>query len=446
METGKTVELEIIDLGSSGEGIGRAEGLAVFVPGALPGDVITAEITENKGRFAKGRLISVLKPSEDRIEADCPYFGLCGGCSLRNYKYEAQLAWKESFVRENLKRIGGIEDPVVKPIIGDTDPFRYRNKAEFAIVKGRVGYYAQGSHTLIPIEDCLIQQDPAIQLAKAMQAFLTEHPKNIYRHLVVRISDEGKIMVILVVNKDDVTRAQELADCLVDAVVEPYELVSIVVNINKDTVKQIMGPDCKFLAGTRVLKDHLITDAGVLNTEVSPLSFYQVNPRQCSRLYSKVQEYAALTGTETVLDLYCGAGTIGLSMAGQAARVIGVESVRPAVIDANRNAVINGIVNAEFICGKAEDVVPKRLQGIKAQVVVVDPPRAGCQQVLLETVSKISPEKLIYVSCNPSTLARDLKILSGLGYQLVEATPVDMFPGTFHCETVCLCRRTGNLQ
>ena len=273
MQTGTTVELEIVDLGSSGEGIGRAEGLAVFVPGALPGDVVTAEITENKGRFAKGRLISVEKPSTDRIEADCPYFGRCGGCSLRNYRYEAQLAWKERFVTENLKRIGSIDDPVVKPILGDPDPYCYRNKAEFAIVKDQVGYYAPGSHTLIPIDECRIQQGPAVALARAMSAFLKKHPKNIYRHLVVRISDEGKIMVILVVNKDEVSRAQELADCLVDAVIEPYELVSIVVNINKASDKQVLGPDCKFLAGPRVLKDHLVPDAGVLNGEGSPLSF-----------------------------------------------------------------------------------------------------------------------------------------------------------------------------
>ncbi|MBR0138777.1 MAG: class I SAM-dependent RNA methyltransferase, partial [Firmicutes bacterium] len=201
MKIDTEVRLKIDDLGSAGEGIGRADGLAVFVPGAVPGDVVRAEITENRGRFAKGRLVCIEEASPDRVEPDCPYFGRCGGCSLRNLSYEAQLSWKESFVRENLRRIGGIEDPLVRPIIGMEHPFRYRNKAEFAVVKGRVGYYAAGSRELIPVEDCLIQQDPACALARALQAFLKEHPKNIYRHLVVRTSQEGKVMAIVVVNK-----------------------------------------------------------------------------------------------------------------------------------------------------------------------------------------------------------------------------------------------------
>ncbi|MBR0139708.1 MAG: 23S rRNA (uracil(1939)-C(5))-methyltransferase RlmD, partial [Firmicutes bacterium] len=237
------------------------------------------------------------------------------------------------------------------------------------------------------------------------------------------------------VNKNEVTHAQELADAFSEAVEDPFVLVSLVVNINKDTVNNIMGPDCLYLAGPRVLKDVIKTDAGTLNIEVSPLSFAQVNPAQCGRLYSKAQEYADLTGGETVLDLYCGTGTIGLPMAGRAARIIGVESVKPAVIDANRNAVLNGIVNAEYICGKAEEAVSKRLQGVKAQVVVLDPPRAGCRPELLKTVADISPERIVYVSCNPSTLARDVKILSGHGYRFVEASPFDMFPFSSHCES-----------
>ncbi len=441
MDINAEVSLRIDDLGSAGEGIGRVEGLAVFVPGAVPGDVVRAEITENRGRFARGRLVCIEKASPDRTEPDCPYFGRCGGCSLRNLSYEAQLSWKEGFVRENLRRIGGIEDPLVRPIIGMEQPFRYRNKAEFAVVKGRVGYYAAGSRELIPVEDCLIQQDPACSLARALQAFLKVHPKNIYRHLVVRTSQEGKVMAIVVVNKNEVTHAQELADAFSEAVKEPFELVSLVVNINKDTVNNIMGPDCLYLAGPRVLKDIIKTGAGTLNIEVSPLSFTQVNPLQCGRLYSKAQEYAGLTGSETVLDLYCGTGTIGLSMAGKASRIIGVESVKPAVIDANRNAVLNGIVNAEFICGKAEEIVPKRLRGVKAQVVILDPPRAGCRPELLETVAGINPERIVYVSCNPSTLARDLKILSGLGYGFIEAAPVDMFPFSSHAECVTLITR-----
>ncbi len=444
MEKGTEVILKITDLGRAGEGIGRADGLAVFVPGALPGDVVSAEITENKGRFAKGRLLRIEEASPDRVEPDCPYFGQCGGCSLRDLSYEAQLRWKEDLVRENLRRLGGIEDPLVRPIIGAEHPFRYRNKAEFAVEKGRVGYYAAGSRRLIPVEDCLIQQEPACALARALQAFLQKHPKNIYRHLVVRTSEAGKVMAILVVNKNEVSRAQELADCLYEAVEPPYELVSLVVNINKDTVNRVMGDECVFYAGPRVLKDVIRTSAGTLNIEVSPLSFAQVDPAQCEKLYSKAIEYAALTGSETVLDLYCGTGTIGLSMAGQAARVIGVESVRSAVLDANRNAVLNGIVNAEFICGRAEEVVPRSLQGVKAQVVVLDPPRAGCRPELLDTVAKIGPERVVYVSCDPSTLSRDIKILSGFGYRFIEAAPVDMFPFSSHVESVVLMSRPGS--
>ncbi|MBQ9826602.1 MAG: 23S rRNA (uracil(1939)-C(5))-methyltransferase RlmD [Firmicutes bacterium] len=407
--------IRITDISSDGEGIGRtAEGMVVFVPGALPGDTIEAEVLLKEGsRSAKGVLLRIAEPSPDRIEPPCPYAAECGGCPLMGLSYKAQLALKQKHVEDALLRIGGFkagEDYVLKDIIFAKDgaeatpqdidadypmPLRYRNKAEFAISGNRVGYLKRGTHSIVEPKDCVIQQQAAMDTVERVRAELKPTQKYFTR-LVVRTSRAGEVMTI----KED--------------------------------------RDGGFVSDRRILKDEIVTAAGTLKTEISPQSFYQVNSEGCSILYTKAQQYARLTGSESLLDLYCGAGSIGLSMAGQCARVIGVESVKPAVLDANRNAVINGIVNATFVCGRAEDVIDTKLQGVKADVVVLDPPRAGCAKSLLEAVLKIAPQRVVYVSCNPSTLARDLKVLcEDSGYRLVEATPVDMFPGTLHVETVC---------
>lgn len=465
-------ELTIEDLSVEGEGIGRIDGRVAFVAGALPGDRVLAGLSEDKGRFLRCKTMGILEASPDRIEPPCPNAAECGGCPVIALSYPAQLAWKEKLLRDCLMRIGGFElqeadeaentkklsvekDEVekiiesgaeakkplkfiIRPILPAEKPFFYRNKAEFAVENSSVGYYAAGSHRLCSMKGCAIQSEPALALAGALGDFLRLHPKNIYRRLVVRTAETGKVMAILVVNKNEISHAEELVATLDEAVKPPFRLASVYVNVNKRPERSAMGDENILIAGSRVIRDEIVTDLSTLKTELSPLAFSQVNPGQCSKLYSIVQRYAGLSGTEKILDLYCGTGSIGLSMAGAAQRVIGVESVKAAVIDANRNAVINGIVNAEFVYGKAEEVVDTKLQGVKADIVVLDPPRKGCDRRLLKTVAEIAPEKLIYVSCNPATLARDLKILSGLGFELIEATPVDMFPQTGHVETVVL--------
>ena len=421
------MEVTIHDISTDGRGIGRTdEGRVVFVPGTVPGDVAETELPasgpeERSSRPGSARLIRIIKPSPDRIEPPCMYCDECGGCPLMGLSYEAQLRIKIQHVKDALERIGGFkegEDYVLRDMLSaavsgadgfPAMPLRYRNKAEFAIQGNRVGYLKRGSHDILEVEDCLIQS-PAASAAAAEKRAQLKPTQKYFKRLIVRTSSDGEVMTIT------------------------------------------ENSDSTATADRRVLHDEIVTDLCTLKTEVSPLSFYQVNPKACSLLYSKAQEYAALTGTERILDLYCGAGSIGLSMASKAARVIGVESVKPAVLDANRNAVINGIVNATFICGKAEDVIETKLQGVKADVVIVDPPRAGCKRSLLEAIRRIAPERLIYVSCDPATLARDLRILtapasdSECTFRLIEATPVDMFPGTLHVETVCLLSKLSEAK
>ena len=391
----RNVELIIDDISDRGEGIGRADGMVVFVPGALPGDRVRITDAEDRGRFLRTRGFEMLEPSEDRVAPACRHAGECGGCPLMGLSYEAQLRLKERHVRDALARIGGISDPPVRPALGAEAPFRYRNKAEFALAGNRFGYYRRGTHELLDIDDCLLLPQELISAATAAAGAMKPSQK-FFARLIVRCSAQGEVM----------------------------------------TIRE--GRDGSADSDMRVMHDEIVTDMGTLRTEVSPLSFYQINPAQTTKLYSKVQEYAAPSGSETVLDLYCGAGSIGLSMASHIGKLIGVESVKDAVIDANRNAVINGIVNDRFICGRAEEVLPSKLQGVKADIVILDPPRGGCDPRLIESVLSVRAPKLIYVSCNPATLARDVKLLSAGGYRLAEATPVDMFPQTLGIECAAL--------
>ena len=427
---GEQIELTITDISTQGEGIGKSGGLAVFASGALPGDRVIAEITEDKGRLVKAKVLNVLEASPDRVASDCPHCErkgdgsfVCGGCALRELSYEAGLRWKENAVRGALQRIGGFAEPPVQPIRGMEHPYEYRNKVEFAVEKGgRIGFYAAASHRLCEYAGCRIAFPQALAMADAFAA----HPIKGVKQLVVRKGSSGQTMAILHSDKQKLSHLEELIYALDDAAEDLR------------SVYWVNGVKSTLLAGSPIIEDTVTTDMSTVKVEVGPLSFYQVNPVQTSVLYSLAQQYASLSGGETLLDLYCGAGSIGLSMAGRCRRVIGVESVKPAVIAANRNAVINGIVNAEFLCGKAEEVVAQKLQGVKADVVVLDPPRAGCKPALLETVVSIAPKRIVYVSCNPATLARDLKILCEQGYALEECTPVDMFPFTLGIEAVCL--------
>lgn len=521
MEKGQIVELTIEDMSAEGRGIGKIyddeRGFAVFVQDTVVGDRAKVELTKVKKNYAFGRVSEMLALSPDRQESFCPHSGLCGGCVYSKLSYEAQLALKEKQVREKLVRLGGLTDPVIMPIIGmggedaTEVPFRYRNKASMPVSTGglitqkggivkpvhepRVGFYRPKSHDVVDCTDCLLQSEPAMAAAAALRKFMEEDhitsydprwEKGLMRHMIVRTAaGTGEVMVILVINGKAIPNAPKLIEMLDEAIynVPVYEdgplagvefnLESVIVNINKskNLEGQILGEECITIAGNPTITE----EVGGLSFEISPLSFYQVNREQMVRLYEKALEYASLKGDETVLDLYCGVGTIGLFAAaemnrrtaelnaaaalsgttasGPAAadkspgRVIGIESVKGAVLDANRNATINGIVNARYVCGKAEEELPKMvdpkselkdesLRVTHADVVILDPPRAGCEQPLLEAVVKAAPERIVYVSCDPATLARDIKWLGEHGYEFKEATPCDMFPWTGHVETV----------
>ena len=491
MEKGQIVQLTIEDMSKEGQGIGKADGFAVFVKNTVVGDVVKAELTKVKKNYGFGRVIERIEDSPARQESFCPYYKQCGGCVYQEMKYENQLELKRKQVVDKLIRLGGIEDPVVQEAMGMEEPFYYRNKASMPVSTGglntkkggivepvhepRIGFYQAKSHEVVDCDICLLQSEPAMAVARAVRQFMEEDhitsydprwEKGLMRHMIVRTAfGTGQVMVILVINGKGIPNAQKLVEMLDDAIfnVPVYEegplagiefnLASVVVNINKKNTSDILGEECITIAGSPTI----LEEVGNLNFEISPLSFYQVNPQQMEKLYGKAIEYADLKGGETVLDLYCGVGTIGLFCAdklrkmGNEGRVIGIESVKPAVIDANRNATINGIVNARYICGKAEEELPKMVSGeglkdeslkiTKADVVILDPPRAGCEEELLEAVVKVEPERIVYVSCDAATLARDIKYLVANGYEFVEATPCDMFPWTGHVECVSLLQK-----
>jgi 23S rRNA (uracil1939-C5)-methyltransferase len=472
---GSEIELDIIDISYEGKGIGKVEGFAVFVPDTIPGDRAKVKLTKVKRNYAEGIVIELLTPSTDREDNFCEHAEECGGCPLSGMTYESQLALKQSQVAERIKRLGGVENPLIRPIMGMQEPLGYRNKATLPVstggnrkIKGgiieslgepAVGFYKVRSHDVVNCDDCQLQTAPSLVAAETLRRFMKEDnitawdetwQQGLLRHLIVKTAFATKeVMVILVINGKSIPNIEKLIEMLDDAISETgFAMESLYMNINKDKTSAIYGKDTLLLAGRKVIHDSI----GNLAIDISPLSFYQINPAMTVKLYDKVLEYAALQGTENVLDLYCGVGAIGLYCAWNAGMVLGIESVREAVVDANRNAVINGIVNARFILGKAEEVLPKLLddeceekldeENVKiarnVDVVILDPPRAGCPPQLLESVAQVAPSRIVYVSCDPATLARDIKILEGLGYQFVEATPVDMFPWTLHVEAVAL--------
>ncbi|WP_206458340.1 23S rRNA (uracil(1939)-C(5))-methyltransferase RlmD [Anaerovorax sp. IOR16] len=475
MKLGEVYKIEIIDMGMEGEGIGKVDGMAVFVEGAIVGDLAEVEITQVKKSFARGKVLSLIQKSEHRILPQCSYAEECGGCTFQSMDYEGQLSLKQKWVSDRLQRIGGVTDVEVKPTLGMNEPYRYRNKAQFPIQAGRlvknhegklrnnkpcsIGFYKPKTHDVVHCEHCMIQAEPAEALAAAVKKYVEEQTVSVYdpkngmgllRHLIVKSAfATGEVMAILVVNGSHLKKEERLIELMDEAINalplnesgEPrWYLESVVLNINKNKGSQILGKECVTLAGKPTITDQV----GDLVFEISPKSFYQVNPVQMKVLYDKVVEFAALTGEETVLDLYCGVGTIGLYCASKAKRIIGIESEKAAVIDANRNAVINGIVNAEYICGKSEEVLPKRLKDVKADVVILDPPRVGCHAELLEAVLKVDPKRIVYVSCDPATLARDIKVLGEGGYSVKEVQPVDMFPSTGHVETIIMMTKCGS--
>ncbi len=448
MNKNDIITLNITAHSAEGFGIGRYEGLAIFVPNTAEGDEIEAKILKVKKNLAYAKLEKIITPSPYRIEPDCPVSAKCGGCVYRHIGYNKECEIKQKKVYDSIKRIGGI-DLEPQPIIPADNIYGYRNKAQLPISEsGKTGFFAPHSHRIIETENCLLTPKIFTHISKLIEKWITKYQISVYneatgkgllRHLYLRIAKAtNEIMVTLVINGDTLPYADRLIEALTSLL--GRELKSVQININKEDTNVILGDKCVTLYGSDYITD-LLCD---LKIRISPLSFYQVNRDMTQKLYKKAAEYLIPDG-KNIIDLYCGAGTIGLSMAKKARSVIGVEIVPEAVEDARLNAKENGIENAEFICGDAA-AAAKRLkeQKITADAVIVDPPRKGCSEELLNTIANdFVPERIVYISCDSATLGRDVKILSSLGYTLTEYTPIDLFPRTQHCEAVALLIRNA---
>ena len=449
------VTLDIEDCGVDGEGIGKADGFTVFVKDAVIGDRVTAKIMKAKKNYGYGRLMEILKPSPYRVEPKCAFARQCGGCQLQALSYEQQLAFKEKKVRGHLERIGGFTELPMEPIIGMDEPYHYRNKAQFPVGKnkeGRIitGFYAGRTHTIIENRDCalgvsqnkeVLDRVIAHMEAYGIEPYNEETGKGLVRHILIRYGFfTGEVMVCLVLNGSSIPQKETLIEHLL----EIPGMTSITINVNKKRSNVILGEEIRLLWGKPYITDKI----GDISYQISPLSFFQVNPFQTGKLYSKALEYADLHGEETVWDLYCGIGTISLFLAQKAKFVRGVEIIPAAIENANDNARLNSIENVEFFVGKAEEVLPAEYKknGIYADVIVVDPPRKGCEESLLATMIEMQPKRIVYVSCDSATLARDLKYLCERGYELRKVCPVDQFGGTVHVETVVLLGRKKSAE
>ncbi|URJ48741.3 23S rRNA (uracil(1939)-C(5))-methyltransferase RlmD [Paenibacillus polymyxa] len=484
--------IDIIGMNHDGEGVGRVEGFTLFVPGALPGEKVRVKVLKTKKQYGYAKLLDIAQASPDRIAAPCAIYDQCGGCQIQHMSYEAQLSWKRQHVVDVLERIGKLSvatEPsehtaqvlaasadtdgeadtvmtsdsamnadgnadsmsrvhgvVVHPTLGMSEPWRYRNKAQvpIGVTEGGLvgGFYARGSHRIVDMNTCLIQDernDEVVARVKeigrmlGISAYNEETGRGLLRHVVVKTAFRtGEMMLVLVTNGQDIPHA----DAWIGSICEHIpHVASICQNVNTKRTNVIFGDETRVLWGRDVIYDYI----GNVQFAISARSFYQVNPVQTEVLYSKTVEYAGLTGKETVIDAYCGIGTISLFLAQHADQVYGVEIVKEAIDDARSNALLNEMRNVKFEVGASEDVIPAwKEQGITADVIVVDPPRKGCDPRLLDTILEMKPERVVYVSCNPSTLARDLRILEDGGYSTVEVQPVDMFPHTVHIESVCL--------
>lgn len=445
MKKDDLIEVTIEDLSEEGTGIGKFEGMTFFIKDAVIGDRVRAKIMKLKKTYGFARLMEVLTPSPDRVEPLCPVARQCGGCQIQAMSYEAQLAFKTRKVENNLKRIGKFEEIPMESIIGMEDPFHYRNKAQFPFGKNRdgkiiTGFYAGRTHSIIKNTSCHLGKEVNEEILEKILAWMNAFHvepyneatgKGLMRHSLIRCGFRtGEIMVCLVINGRKIPGEEALVDSLK---IIPG-MTSISLNVNKEKTNVILGREVINLWGRPYIEDYI----GEVKYQISPLSFFQVNPVQTERLYGKALEYAGLTGEETVWDLYCGIGTISLFLARKARKVYGVEIIPDAIEDARRNASLNGFTNTEFYVGKAEEVLPEKYEkeGVRADVIVVDPPRKGCDETLLSTMVKMQPERIVYVSCDSATLARDLRYLCDNGYELKRVCPADMFPQTVHVETV----------
>lgn len=439
--------LTITDIGTHGEGIGKIDGYALFVKNTLPGEEVKVLVVKANKNYGYGKALEIIKPSPSRVEPLCPAAPRCGGCTLQHMDYKAQLLQKQNKVKQNIMRIGGFDNVDVEPTIGMDDPWNYRNKAQYPVSsdnKGiNIGFYSLGSHKTVNIDNCLIGSKSDPEILSLVRKFIEENKipvyneetgKGLIRHIVIRTgyyTDE--IMVCLVVNSSNFKYKNKLIETL-----KPIEgIKSIVINYNTARTNVILGQKCETIYGN----DYITDKIGDLKFKISPLSFFQVNPQQTYKLYSKALEFADLKGDETVIDAYCGIGTISLFLAQRAKEVYGIEIVPQAIENAIENAKLNNIENAQFYTGKSEDIVPElyNTKGIKPDIMVVDPPRKGCDESLLNLMLDMKPQKIVYVSCDSATLARDLKILCSTGeYNIQKVQPVDMFPHSYHVETVCL--------
>ena len=444
-----TYTVDIVSLGHSGEGVGKYEGFTIFIPHALPGETVEVKITEVKKNYAKASLQSVKVTSNARSIPKCPIYYQCGGCQLQHVEYQEQLKLKRQIVVDAVTRIGKIVDVTIHPTIGAEEPWYYRNKMQFPIgtAQGKVavGCFAQGTHRIINTEHCYIQHSDNDVVAQTVQQIITELGISTYdektglgvmRHVIGRVGIvTGEVMVVLVTTTPEIPHKDAIIERLRQRV---PNIVSIIHNINRRQTNVIFGNQMKTLLGRDTITDRL----GKFTFHISARSFFQVNTKQAEVLYDKAVDYAGLTGEETVIDAYCGTGTITLFLAEKAAKVYGIEIVEPAIRDARVNAEINQVTNVEFTVGDAVDVMPHMFkQGLRPQVIVVDPPRAGIEKKVLETFAAMEPQRIVYVSCNPSSLARDLAVLAELGYVTKEIQPVDMFPQTYHVECVALIER-----
>ena len=479
-EKNDELELDITDLGSTGEGIGKIDGYTLFVKDALIGDKVRVKVIKTKKNYGYARLLEIIKPSEFRVEPECPVARQCGGCQLQHCSYEKQLSWKEEKVANCLRRIGGVpvytEEEYKKIVAGKSDgsksventlngtpiimepilrmdrPVHYRNKAQFPVGYDKdgnlvAGFYAGRTHSIIPQTDCLIQHECNKQIVETVLEFMKKYKvtaydekknKGIVRHILTRVGKTtGEVMVCLIINAKKLPYPEEFVEMIRNCGIN-LEIKSITVNINREKTNVILGEKIETLYGHSYIEDYI----GDIKYRISPLSFYQVNPEQTKKLYQTALEFADIKESEVVWDLYCGIGTISLFMAQTAAKVCGVEIVPQAIEDAKQNAELNHMANTEFFVGAAEDVVPTQYEKsggkLRADVVTLDPPRKGCDEKLLETVVKMAPSRIVYVSCDPGTLARDVKVLVERGYEVKRVRACDMFGGSFHVETVVL--------
>ncbi|GAB6100015.1 23S rRNA (uracil(1939)-C(5))-methyltransferase RlmD [Halanaerocella petrolearia] len=447
VEVGDIITIQLDNVAYGGDTVGRKDGFAIFIPEGIPGEVVKVKITEVKRSFGRGEIIEVVSPVEERVESECVDYGACGGCQMQHIDYQAQLDYKYQMVEDAMERIGKL-DLEINPVKGMENPYLYRNKAQFplAIREEEIvaGFYQAGSHELVPVSDCQIQHPVINRIVDRATELLTEYQLPVYneesqqgflRHLVVRIGVcTNQAMLMIVTREEEFVVGEEIAEKLMNQI---PELISIYQNINPDQTNVVLGDKTKKLAG----QDYILDYIGQIKYQISPLSFFQVNTLQTKVLYDQVLEYAELTGNEKVLDAYCGLGSISLYLASESEEVYGIEVVAEAIEQAEENAKLNQIDNCHFEVGKVKDVLPKLKEEVSPEVIVVDPPRKGCHEEVLETFAEIGPKRIVYVSCKPTSLARDLKRLKELGYHTEEIQPVDMFPQTYHIENVALIKK-----